>query len=53
MSHVGRTGLLSYNSSKHALLGLTRAPYPTLTLTLTLTPTLTLTLTLTLGVRPA
>ena len=28
MSHVGRTGLLSYNSSKHALLGLTRAPYP-------------------------
>jgi len=25
MSHVGRTGLLSYNCSKHALLGLTRA----------------------------
>ena len=25
MSHVGRTGLLPYCSSKHALLGLTRA----------------------------
>ena len=25
MSHVGRTGLLAYCSSKHALLGLTRA----------------------------